>query len=324
MDPLVELSRERIARGSKSFAGAARLFDRETRASAYMLYAWCRHCDDEVDGQELGFNRPDADPAEAHARLERLFHETRSALEAKPSSPVFEALARVVARHDIPHQHPFELLEGFRMDVEGMRFVTLDDTLRYSYHVAGVVGVMMAMVMGVRTRATLSRASDLGIAFQLTNIARDVVADAQVGRVYLPAEWLADAGLPSSLEHDARMLADPVHRAVLFDVTARLLDTADDYYASAVHGIGDLPPRAAWAIASARNVYREIGQEIRRKRSAAWDTRAYIGRARKLSGVALGGVQAIVSRVSPVDRSAGSRKGLWTHPDLRVDDLGLD
>ena len=230
-DPLVALSRDRIERGSKSFAGAARLLAPETRASAYMLYAWCRYCDDEIDGQELGFAREaenGAEPAGTPAeRLHRLQTMTREALDGRPATPEFQALAAVVARHAIPERHPFELLEGFRMDVEGHAYRTIDDTLLYGYHVAGVVGVMMAMIMGVRSPETLNRASDLGIAFQLTNIARDVVPDAQAGRVYLPHDWLAEAGV------EPADVADPENRPNVYSVTERLLETADRYYDSA-------------------------------------------------------------------------------------------
>ena len=89
-----------------------------------------------------------------------------------------------------------DLLQGFEMDVEGRRYDTLEDTLDYAYHVAGVVGVMMARIMGVQDAPTLRRAQDLGLAFQLTNIARDVVEDARGGRVYLPGQWLDEAGVP--------------------------------------------------------------------------------------------------------------------------------
>ncbi|MEO1265511.1 MAG: phytoene/squalene synthase family protein [Pseudomonadota bacterium] len=319
MDEIVAYSRARIERGSKSFAGAARLFDEDTRASAYMLYAWCRHCDDVIDGQDHGYVTPDTSRAPSRAALHELTDQTTRALAGQTDQPVFEALRRVVEKHTIPHIHPFELLEGFRMDVDAERYETLDDTLRYSYHVAGVVGVMMAMIMGVRERETLNRASDLGIAFQLTNIARDVIADAEAGRCYLPAQWLKDAGI------DTAGLTDPRVRPQVFRVTERLLDTADEYYASAQRGIADLPPRAAWAIAAARNVYSDIGHVIRRRGAGAWDERAYVGRSRKLSGVALGGVQAVWSRLTPRKTTAGTgadRVGLWTHPGLGEDGVG--
>ena len=196
-DPVVSESREMIRAGSKSFAGAARLLSRGTRESVYQLYAWCRYCDDCIDLQDLGRGAPTAEISEARGRLERLRRETTRALGGETvSEPVFVALQRVVERHEIPHHHPFELLEGFAMDVDERQYHTLDDLLSYCYHVAGVVGVMMAYVMGAEGKDTLDRAADLGIALQLTNIARDVMDDASAGRVYLPRTWLVEAGVP--------------------------------------------------------------------------------------------------------------------------------
>src|SRR5690606_18381279 len=183
-DTVVERSEDAIAKGSQSFAAAAKLFDRETREDAVMLYAWCRHCDDVIDGQVVGHDQAkDFREGQRH-RLAELREKTSAALAGEASGEyLFEALRRVVARHDIPHRHPQELLVGFEMDVEYRRYRTIEETLDYCYHVAGVVGVMMAMIMGVRDRAVLDRASDLGLAFQLTNIARDVIDDARAGRV---------------------------------------------------------------------------------------------------------------------------------------------
>lgn len=310
MDEIVRDARERIDKGSKSFAVAARLFRPAVRDDAFMLYAWCRHCDDLIDDQELGFARtPDAATTPA-ARLAELREQTRRAIGGEAEHPVFVALSRVVARHQIPERHPFELLDGFAMDVEGRRYRSLDDTLAYCYHVAGVVGVMMAMIMGARDRATLNRASDLGIAFQLTNIARDVMEDAASGRVYLPEDWLEGEGVPVS------EVADAKHRAGVFRVVARLLDVADDYYASSSYGVSRLPFRSAWAICAARRVYRDIGQVVRERGPEAWDSRAVVGSARKLAGVGLGAAAA--ARAATIGRYVppAARDGLWTHPDL--------
>lgn len=309
MDDLVEHSRAVIERGSKSFAAAARLFDPQTRAGAYLLYAWCRHCDDRTDDQELGFDGGRLAPSEARARLAELEEQTRSALRGETTAdPVFAGLAAVVRRHEIPERHPLEHLAGFRMDVEGRTYRTLDDTLEYCYHVAGVVGVMMAHIMGVRDEPTLDRAADLGIAFQLTNICRDAVEDARNGRVYLPAELLAAAGVP------ADALAAPEHRKALAAVVRRVLAEADRYYASARLGISRLPFRSAWAVAAARAVYRDIGRLLLDRGAGAWNTRAATGRGRKLALV-LGSGFAAAAR-GAVRRDAGSRtrRGLWTRP----------
>ncbi len=308
MDDLVERSRAVIERGSKSFAAAARLFDPQTRAGAYLLYAWCRHCDDRTDDQELGFDGGRIAPSEARDRLAELEEQTRSALRGEtPTDPVFAGLAAVVRRHEIPERHPLEHLAGFRMDVEGRTYRTLDDTLEYCYHVAGVVGVMMAHIMGVRDGPILDRAADLGIAFQLTNICRDVVEDASNGRVYLPADFLAAAKIPP------HAVAAPGHRSALAGVVRRVLAEADRYYASARIGISRLPFRSAWAVAAARAVYRDIGRVILRRAAAAWDVRAATGRARKLALVMLAGGTAAATRLDRGPESA-PRDGLWTRP----------
>lgn len=316
-DPLVAMAAERIAKGSKSFAGAARLFDADTRASAFLLYAWCRHCDDEIDGQVLGYGRH-AERGVPAIVLQELRQKTLAATEGKADEPIFQALQRVVEKHGIPPVLPLDLIAGMAMDVEmeagRRRYQTTDDLLTYCYHVAGVVGVMMAMVMGVRDRAVLVRASDLGIAFQLTNIVRDIVADHEAGRVYLPDTVLYEAGL------SAETLSTPANRPVLYAIAADLLKLADRYYRSAEAGLPHLPYRSAWAVAAARRVYRDIGGLVHRRRHAAWDQRASTSKVRKLSGVGLAAGDAAFSRLTASrlsHRHDHDRAGLWTPPSLR-------
>jgi 15-cis-phytoene synthase len=308
---LARLASQIIQKGSKSFATASMLFDAKTRVSAHLLYAWCRHCDDMIDGQEFGFRDPKAAPHDPPAELAKLRQQTTDALAGQPmSEPVFQAFQAVMKRHDIPARHAFELLDGFAMDVEGRVYETIEDTLQYCYHVAGVVGVMMAMIMGVRDEATLDRASDLGLGFQLTNIARDIVDDAGAGRCYLPADWLKQAGLTQAT------LAKPENRQILFGVARRLIETAEGYYNSSRFGISELPLRSGWAIGTARAVYREIGREVLRRGSAAWDTRVSTSTAQKLSAAAKGGATAIDARTRGQLTSSPARAGLWTRPKV--------
>jgi phytoene synthase len=194
------------------------------------------------------------------------------------------------------------------MDVEGARYETIGDTLRYCYHVAGVVGLMMAAIMGVKDARVLDRACDLGLAFQLTNIARDIVEDAHVGRCYVPAQWLRAAGIPLD------EVAHPRHRAALAKVAARLVDHAEPYYDSALDGIADLPLRSAWAIATARKVYRQIGVVVKRRGARAWDERAGTSKATKLRLLAEGGVQALSSRLGSANQARPRPQGLWQRP----------
>ncbi|MBU4612790.1 phytoene/squalene synthase family protein [Achromobacter sp. GG226] len=272
-----------LRQGSKSFAAAARLLPAPARDSAVMLYAWCRHCDDVIDGQDLGHGLAPLAGDAAELALQSLQDETRAAFgHGRLTHPAFAALRLVARQHALPMSQPMAHLEGFRMDAVGQRYETLDDTLQYCYHVAGVVGIMMARIMGVRDAAVLARACDLGIGFQLTNIARDVIEDAEGGRVYLPAQWLAEAGVPA----EAADVADPAHRAAVHRLAVRLLDVAEGYYASADTGIAALPGRCALAIATARRVYHAIGTAVRARGAAAWDTRVSTTSAQKLGHVA--------------------------------------
>lgn len=272
-----------------------------------MLYAWCRYCDDVIDGQEMGHGQISDYKIGQRDRLNRLREDTSHALAGKPTdNPVFAGLARVVQTHEIDHRHPFELLRGFEMDTEDRIYKRVDDILDYSYHVAGVVGVMMANIMGVRDEATLDRASDLGLAFQLTNIARDVIEDAQAGRVFLPQDLLLKHAAPFNAEALARREHWPAAHAA----ACEQLDIAEQYYESAKVGIKALNFRCAWAISAALSVYREIGEKLRSGGSEAWEKRVGASRGRKLS-LAVGAIIPAAGRNSvPVTL----REGLYKRP----------
>jgi len=310
-DLVLDASRISIRQGSKSFAAAARLFDPSVREDAYMLYAWCRHCDDQIDGQVLGHGSVGLDPRLAAIKLAELEEKTRRALsghrldDREGEDQAFAAFQRVAQRHMIPSRQPLELLEGFRMDVEGRTYETLDDVLLYAYRVAGVVGEMMARVMGATETDVLRRAVDLGLALQLTNIARDVVEDAKGGRVYLPSEWLGPlAGAPAKV-------ADPANRQAVFEATARLIAAAEPYYQSARWGLPALGFRSAWAVAAAAGVYRQIGRRVLKVGSAGLERRATTTRVDKVAKMLTGGV--IAARAVTVDRwrDTPARPPLW-------------
>lgn len=305
---LDRFAEDAIAKGSKSFAAAARLFDRETRRDVMRLYSWCRHCDDVVDGQEGGQGHV-VSPVPPEARIAALREDTRLALagEGAGLDPSFRALAAVARRHPMPAEWFEEHLKGFALDVEGRRYETLDELLLYCWHVAGVVGVMMSTVMGARDEAVLDRAADLGLAFQLTNIARDVVADAGEGRVYLPLAWLREEGLrPADL-------VDPGHAAAVARLQARLVAAAEPYYASARLGIDHLPRRSAWAIATAARVYRRIGLKLVAHGPAAHGRRVSTGKAEKLGAILTGAAIALGPRRAA---QAPRDMGLWRRPRL--------
>jgi phytoene synthase len=301
-EALVAEARETIARGSQSFALASRLFDRATRERAWLLYAWCRACDDFVDGQTLGHGRVERDAQERLAYITGL---TERALAGEPLDEVpFEALRVVAGECAIPHGFVRDHLAGFAADAAGWRPETEADLLLYCYRVAGAVGCMMAVLMGVapEDRDTLDRASDLGVAFQLANIARDVREDAENGRCYLPADWLAQCGIP------ADRLMDERYRPQLAFLAARLAALAANYEGSARSGAARLPFRARWAVLAAASIYGGIARETVRRGPDAWERRVVIRKRSKLLrvGTALGRACAAAPE--------RPREGLWTRP----------
>ncbi|MEM1379227.1 MAG: phytoene/squalene synthase family protein [Pseudomonadota bacterium] len=308
-------SRASIAKGSKSFALASLLFRPQMRRHAHMMYAWCRYCDDVIDGQNLGFGETVAAGRYGHpdaSDLETLLDQTNAAYRGDvPDTWQFEAFQMVAMDTGMPAQHAYDLLRGFEMDVQQHSYDTLEDTLRYSYHVAGVVGVMMAIVMGVdpSDENTLDRASDLGIAFQLTNIARDVIDDAAIGRVYLPGDWLEAEGVRAH----PRDVLDERNRDAVWRVALRLLQEADKYYVSSGPGVRKLPIRAGFAVAAARRVYRDIGRVVRVKGPRVWEKRARTSRRRKLALAGIGCLQGASSKsLSFMDLPP--RDDLWKRP----------
>lgn len=287
---LVAAARDTIARGSRSFALASRLFDRATRERAWLLYAWCRRCDDLADGQALGHDmRAPADPG---ARLAEIRARTEAALAGEPSGdPAFDALGVVAAECALPRRMIDDHIAGFALDAEGWTPATEADLLRYCHHVAGAVGEMMALVMGVAPEeaTTLARADDLGIAFQLANIARDVAEDAANGRCYVPREWLDEAGIAP----DA--LLAPESRERLLPIVERLCALAARYEASGRAGAAALPFRSAWAVLAAAAIYGDIARKLAADPEAALTGRVVTSRGEKLAAAA-GAFRAALGR----------------------------
>lgn len=278
-----------ITKGSKSFSLAARLFPQETREAAFCLYGWCRHCDDEIDA---------LNSIDKIERLHQLKQKTLSCFtDAPQSEPVFVAFQYLVQKYAIPQHYPLELLEGMGMDVKGHTYETLDDLRLYCYRVAGTVGLMMSHVMGLSDERALENACDLGTAMQLTNIARDIREDFDMGRIYLPRLWMKESGLS-----EKNLLVD-THRPALVNLIKRLLSEADRFYRSGDEGLKFLSIPMALSIASARHVYAEIGRRVLRRGASAWDTRTIVPLGRKLLVMLRGIVQVLMSVPSRVGRS---------------------
>jgi len=264
----IDRCQEILRAGSKSFHAAGRLLPSRVRAPIAALYAFCRVADDAVDLVAMDHKA---------VAVERLSRRLDHAYAGTPDDhPVDRAFAATVAEYDIPRAIPEALIEGFRWDVENRRYETFSDVVAYSARVASTVGVMMTLIMGGRDAHVLDRACDLGVAMQLTNIARDVGEDAREGRLYLPLEWLRSEGV----DPDA-FLADPRFDPRVARVVRRLLARAEQLYLRADLGIPMLPRDVRMAMRAARLVYSDIGREIA---DAAWDSvskRAHTSKLRK-------------------------------------------
>jgi 15-cis-phytoene synthase len=260
--------RDLLRDGSRTFFAASFLLPKKVREPASALYAFCRLADDAVD---LGIDRPQAVGA-LRERLARAYAGQPLAISAD------RAFAEVVRRFAIPRAIPEALLEGFEWDAAGRRYNDLAQLHGYAARVAGSVGAMMALVMGAREPVVVARACDLGIAMQLSNIARDVGEDARRGRLYLPLSWMRDAGIDAE-----QWLARPVFNDALKTVVQRLLQAADQAYARVGDGIARLPSRCRPGIRTARLLYAEIGHEVARRGYDSVSQRAIVPAARKVA-----------------------------------------
>jgi len=182
------------------------------------------------------------------------------------------------------------LIDGLLQDQKPVRIKDQAALLRYAYRVAGTVGLLMCHVLDCDADRARAHAIDLGIAMQLTNIARDVLEDAEMGRRYLPASWVG-AVTPEQISAASQQLGDPLTPLVA-DAVHRLLDLAERYYQSGACGFGYLPFRAHVAIAVAARVYRQIGIQLANTGYAWHRGRQVTGRATKIrcSLVAIGTV----------------------------------
>lgn len=251
-----------LARHGKSFYWASKFLGVELADRAARLYQFCRYVDDLADG-----DLPD--------RQESL-EDIRARLSGKElaAGPEIEAFIALANSNNIPLSAASELLDGMLSDQNPTAVADEAELLRYCHAVAGTVGLMMCRVLNCEEPRADSFAIDLGVAMQLTNISRDVLEDAKMGRRYLPASWanftpaqIAKAGLEDE-DTDCR---EQVAHGI-----ARLLDLSEQYYASALLGIRLLPFRSRLSIAIALRVYRQIGWVLRRRNLAWWQGRVMV------------------------------------------------
>jgi phytoene synthase len=288
----LDACRRAMRGGSKTFFAASLLLPDSARGPATALYAFCRATDDVIDGAP--------EPARAldvvRARLRRIY-------EGGPfDDPADRCFAKVVDHFSIPRALPEALIEGFEWDSERRRYPDMSALYAYGARVAGTVGAMMAIVMGARGAEAYARACELGVAMQLTNIARDVGEDARLGRVYLPLDRMRAAGL----DPDA-FLADPRFDGRVAQVVRDVLDAADSLYARGGRGIASLPAGCRPAIRAAAHLYAEIGREVSRRGFDSVSGRAVVAPSRKAM---------VLSRALLVPLKGGRESGLIPLPEI--------
>lgn len=235
-----------LQRHARSFAWASQLLPRDTRRDAAALYAFCRTIDDLADDGD----HQSGDQALSHIRQSLVAGERRDA--------VTSLVQDLGDRCGLPIEATVTLIDGVRSDLGPVEITSTGELIRYAYRVAGTVGLMMSRVLGVTDPQAEPFALDLGIAMQLTNIARDVAEDGERGRRYLPTDLLGGPVEPHRLA-----APDPALRYHGYEAITVILDTADRYYASAVNGMVYIPRRARLAIMTASRLYRAIGNQIR-------------------------------------------------------------
>ncbi|MEL6572826.1 MAG: phytoene/squalene synthase family protein [Pseudomonadota bacterium] len=276
--------KEAIRHGSLSFHAASKLLPSSVRDPALALYAFCRLADDEVDEGDY----------QTGAVL-RLQERLELAYQGRPrNAPEDRAFAAIVAEFDMPRALPEALLEGLAWDADERRYETLSGVRDYSARVASTVGAMMCVLMKVRDADALARACDLGVAMQLTNIARDVGEDARMGRIYLPLEWLAEADI-----NPTNFTRDPLPSDAVRAMVKRLLAEAQRLYLRSEAGINVLPLQARTGIWAARLIYAGIGSEVRKQGYDSISMRARTGTAQKLGWLMQAGLRTAGSVVMP-------------------------
>jgi len=267
---VVSESRHVLSKHARTFNLASFFLSKTQKDDAAVVYALCRTIDDLVD---------EADDPETGRRDVKLLAEMLQG--ERPPSPLAAAFLEVAARRNIPLQAAHDLIEGVVSDVGEVTVTSDAELVQYGYAVAGTVGLMMCGVIGVDQEWALAHAIDLGIGMQITNICRDVMEDASMGRIYVPTQRLVAAGInPEALRQGL------VDQAQMATVIEDLLALADVYYASGDQGMPAIPTRPRVAICAASRVYREIGGELARRDHDVTLGRAVVPMWRKVTCVA--------------------------------------
>jgi 15-cis-phytoene synthase len=267
MDPF-EYCQQKAAASGSSFYYSFLFLPLEKRRAIMALYAFCREVDDVVD--EI------ADLSIAQAKLEWWRKETLQIHGGSPTHPVTLALAQVVKTINLPAEQLLEIIEGMQMDLQQTRYLDFKALQLYCYRVASVVGLLAAEIFGYTDRQTLKYAHDLGIAFQLTNIIRDVGEDARRGRIYLPIDELQRFNVT------AREITDGQYSERFTALMEFQIARAEQYYGQAMAHLPAVDRKSQRAGLIMAAIYRTTLDEVKRDGCKVLTQRTSLTPIRKL------------------------------------------
>jgi len=260
--------RQKVAESHSSFAASFRFLEPARRQAITALYAYCREVDDAVDEC--------SDPTVAAAKLAWWRGEVEALYAGRPTHPVTQSLATALPRFNLPAEQLLEIIDGMEMDLHQTRYADFKALHLYCYRVASVVGLLAAEIFGYTDRRTLKYAHDLGLAFQLTNIIRDVGEDARRGRIYLPQDELAQFGVTE------RDILACRHTAGFQDLMAFQAQRARDYYQRALAELPAADRKAQRAGLIMAAIYRTVLDEVANDGYQVLDHRIALPPRRKL------------------------------------------
>ncbi|KAF8015021.1 hypothetical protein BT93_H0724 [Corymbia citriodora subsp. variegata] len=278
---------EVCAEYAKTFYLGTLLMTPERRRAIWAIYVWCRRTDELVDGPNASHITPTAlDRWES--RLEELF-------QGRPFDMYDAALSDTVAKFPVDIQPFKDMIEGMRMDLKKSRYKNFDELYLYCYYVAGTVGLMSVPVMGIApdsqatTESVYNAALALGIANQLTNILRDVGEDARRGRIYLPQDELAQAGLS-----DDDIFAGKVTEKWRYFMKNQIR-RARMFFDQAEKGVTELNAASRWPVWASLLLYRQILDEIEANDYNNFTRRAYVSKVKKLASLPIAYTKSLVA-----------------------------
>ncbi len=268
LDEAHQYCQQRTAASRSSFTASFRFLEPHRRQAITAFYAFCREVDDIVDETRT--------PHLARLKLDWWRGEISALYEGQPSHPISIALAAALSHFNLPRELFLEIIDGMEMDLDQARYADFKALHLYCYRVARGVGLMTAEIFGYQDRNTLKYAHDLGLAFQLTNIIREVGEDARRGRIYLPQDELAQFGVsPDDLL--ATHTSDSFKRLMEFQIAR-----AEQTYVQALAQLPACDRKSQRPGLIMAAIYRELLDQIRRNGYQVLDRRASLSTPRKL------------------------------------------